>query len=98
MNSVLEFSLRLCGVADKLYQAVDCLGTEEQELGESFTVEEAGQGFACRITEVMGDGDDMFDADLNFLMLNDTELTETVQMWVTRDLNKYIVTTWRLLV
>ena len=83
MTSMLEFSLRLCGVADKLYEIVDSLETEEKDMSESFTVEEAGQGVACRITEVIEEGDDIFDVDLNFLMLNDTEVVEIVQVWVT---------------
>ena len=95
VTTLLEFWTRLSVVAEQLYQSVDSLETAGPDGDhsnsshsltgqDSFALAEAGQGVACRIMEVQQEDDVLFGGDLNFLVFNDTEIVERVQVWLTR--------------
>ena len=96
VTTLLEFWIRLSVMAEQLYQSVDSLETAGLDGGDhsnschcltgqdSFPMAEAGQGVAFRIMEMKQEEDMFFSGELDFLVLNDTEFVERLQVWLTR--------------
>lgn len=87
ITTLVEFLLRLSMVSE---QMVDSLQAAPEDVRQP-QLAGAEQGVACRIAEVQEEEDDMFDGDLNFLMLKDTEVVENVQVWLTRVIDTQVV-------